>query len=183
MTIPPTNRILLLLLFPLLSASLVHAETIPGLGTASFPTSTHSATAAHEFARGLLLLHLFEYDDAAASFIAAEKADPAFAMAYWGEAMTFNHPVWNEVDVQAGQAALAKFAPTQEARAQRIADPRERAWFSTVEILYSGAGSKPESNLSSVDLPQPDGPSTAMNSPSSRSKLSGPRASSGPRLV
>jgi tetratricopeptide (TPR) repeat protein len=144
MTIPPTNRILLLLLFPLLSASLVHAETIPGLGTASFPTSTHSAAAAHEFARGLLLLHLFEYDDAAGSFIAAEKADPAFAMAYWGEAMTFNHPVWNEVDVQAGQAALAKFAPTQEARAQRIADPRERAWFSTVEILYSGGGSKPE---------------------------------------
>jgi tetratricopeptide (TPR) repeat protein len=144
MTIPPTNRILLLLLFPLVSTSFVRAETIPGLGTASFPTSTHSSAAAHEFARGLLLLHLFEYDDAASSFVAAEKADPAFAMAYWGEAMTFNHPVWNEVDVQAGQAALAKFGPTQEARAQRIADPRERAWFSAVEILYSGAGSKPE---------------------------------------
>ena len=65
-------------------------------------------------------------------------------MAYWGEAMTFNHPVWNELDVQAGQAALAKFGPTPEARAQRIADPRERAWFSAVEILFSGAGSKPE---------------------------------------
>src|SRR6202167_4721977 len=144
MTIPPTNRILLLLLFPLVSTSFVRAETIPGLGTASFPTSTHSSAAAHEFARGLLLLHLFEYDDAASSFVAAEKADPACASAYWCEAMTCNHQVWNEVDVQAGQAALAKFGPTQEARAQRIADPRERAWFSAVEILYSGAGSKPE---------------------------------------
>jgi len=94
--------------------------------------------------RGLPLLHVFEYEDASRSFIAAEKADPGFAMAYWGEAMTFNHPVWNELDVQAGQAALAKFGPTPEARAQRIADARERAWFSAVEILYSGAGSKPD---------------------------------------
>ena len=144
MTMPRRNGISLLLTFLLVSTFFVRAETIPGLGTATFLTSTRSAAAEHEFMRGLLLLHLFEYDDAANSFIAAEKADPDFAMAYWGEAMTFNHPVWNEVDVQAGQAALAKFGPTPDARTQRIADPRERAWFSTVEILYSGVGSKPE---------------------------------------
>jgi tetratricopeptide (TPR) repeat protein len=144
MTIPRTNRILPLLTWMLICTSFVLAETIPGLGTATFPTSTHSADAEREFMRGLLLLHLFEYDDACRSFIAAEKADPGFAMAYWGEAMTFNHPVWNQLDVRAGQAALAKFGPTPEARAQRIADPRERAWFSADEILYSGAGSKPE---------------------------------------
>jgi tetratricopeptide (TPR) repeat protein len=144
MTIPPTNRILLLVLSLLMCTSLVCAERIPGLGTATFPTSTHSAAAAHEFMRGLLLLHLFEYEDAASSFVAAEKADPGFAMAYWGEAMTFNHPVWNEADVEAGQAALAKFAPTPEARARRVADPRERTWLTAVEILYSGAGNKPE---------------------------------------
>jgi len=144
MTIPRTNRILLLLTCMLICISFVRAETIPGLGTATFPTSTHSADAEREFMRGLLLLHLFEYGDASSSFVAAEKADPGFAMAYWGEAMTFNHPVWNQLDVPAGQAALAKFGPTPEARAQRIADPRERAWFSAVEILYSGAGSKPE---------------------------------------
>ncbi|MFZ0305166.1 MAG: hypothetical protein WAL75_20920 [Terracidiphilus sp.] len=143
MTFPRTNKtlLLLILLFPPL---FVRAETITGLGTAAFPVSTHSAAAAHEFMSGLLLLHLFEYDDAASSFIAAEKADPGFAMAYWGEAMTFNHPIWNELDVRAGQAALAKFAPTAEARAQRIADPRERAWLSAVEILFSDLGSKPE---------------------------------------
>src|ERR1700689_2983328 len=112
-----TNRILPLLALLLLSTSFVRAETVPGLGSATFPTSTHSAAAAREFMRGLLLLHLFEYDEAARSFFAAEKADPGFAMAYWGEAMTFNHPVWNQVDVQAGQAALAKFAPSPEARA------------------------------------------------------------------
>lgn len=144
MTVPRTDKTLLLLLAVLVSLPIVRAETISGLGTATFPTSTRSTVAARAFMRGLLLLHLFEYDDAANSFVAAERADPGFAMAYWGEAMTFNHPVWNEVDVRAGQAALAKFGSAPEARAQRIADPRERAWFSTVEILYSGAGSKPE---------------------------------------
>jgi tetratricopeptide (TPR) repeat protein len=144
MTIPLTNRILLLLTYMLICTSFARAETILGLGTATFPTSAHSADAEREFMRGLLLMHLFEYGDASSSFVAAEKADPGFAMAYWGEAMTFNHPVWNQLDVQAGQAALAKFGPTPEARAQRIADPRERAWFSADEILYSGAGSKPE---------------------------------------
>jgi tetratricopeptide (TPR) repeat protein len=143
MTFPQSRLIWLVLLIPPFTTS-IRAETIQGLGTATFPTTAHSATAAHEFIRGLLLLHLFEYDDAAGSFIAAEKADPDFAMAYWGEAMTLNHPVWNELDVHSGQAALAKFGPTPEARAQRIADPRERAWFSAVEILYSGKGSKPE---------------------------------------
>jgi hypothetical protein len=38
------------------------------------------------FVRGVLLLHSFEYDDAIAAFREAEKADPGFAMAYWGEA-------------------------------------------------------------------------------------------------
>ena len=123
---------------------LSRAETVPGLGTATFPTSTHNVKAQQEFMRGLLLLHVFEYPDAAKAFQAAEKLDPGFAMAYWGEAMTFNHPVWNELDVSAGQAALGKFGATPEARAGRIADPRERAFMDSVEILYSGKGTKPE---------------------------------------
>lgn len=133
-----------LLLLVSVSVSLLRAETIKGLGTASFPTSTHSAVAQEDFIRGLLLLHLFEYQDAAKSFVAAEKIDPAFAMAYWGEAMTFNHGVWNQVDVGAGQTALARFGPTPEARARRISDPCERAYMQAVESLYSGKGSKRE---------------------------------------
>lgn len=120
------------------------AQTIPGLGTATFPTSTHSAAAQTDFIRGLLLLHAFEYPDAAKSFRAAEKIDPGFAMAYWGEAMTYNHPVWNQVDVSAGQAALGKFGAMPEARERRIVDPRERAYMAAVEILYSGTGTKRE---------------------------------------
>jgi tetratricopeptide (TPR) repeat protein len=121
-----------------------HAQTIAGLGTATFPTSTHSPEAQTDFIRGLLLLHVFEYDDAAKAFQSAQKIDPTFAMAYWGEAMTYNHPVWNELDVPAGQAALNKLASTPEARAALIADPRQRAFLAAVEILYTGKGTKPE---------------------------------------
>jgi tetratricopeptide (TPR) repeat protein len=128
-----------------------HAQTIPGLGTATFATSTSSAAAQTDFMHGLLLLHVFEYEDAAKWFRAAEKIDPGFAMAYWGEAMTFNHPVWNEVDVKAGQAALKKFGVTPEARAQRIQDPRERAYMAAVEILYSGTGTKRERDAQYAD--------------------------------
>ena len=125
-------------------ASLLRAQTIPGLGHVTFPTSTQSAVAQSDFIRGLLLLHLFEYEDAVKSFVAAENADPGFAMAYWGEAMTFNHPVWNQVNVRAGRAALEKFGATAEERAGRIADLRERAYMSAVEILYSRNGDKRE---------------------------------------
>src|SRR5687768_6813815 len=43
------------------------------------------------FKKGLLLLHSFEYVDAAEEFQKARKSDTDFVMAYWGEAMTHNH--------------------------------------------------------------------------------------------
>ena len=121
-----------------------HPVAIAGLGSAAFPTSTRSAEAQAAFLRGLLLLHVFEYTSAAEQFRRAEELDPAFAMAFWGEAMTANHPVWNQVDVPAGQAVLRRFAPTSEARRARISDVRERAFVSALELLYDGSGTKRE---------------------------------------
>ena len=144
------SSLLLILLIPSICCAKAAAnqtarpQIISGLGTAAFSTSTRSPEAQTDFIRGLLLLHVFEYDDAARAFQSAQKIDPAFVMAYWGEAMTHNHPVWNELDVPAGQAALNKLAPTPEARAALIADPRQRAFLATVEILYDGKGTKPE---------------------------------------
>ncbi len=119
-------------------------QTIRGLGTTAFPTTTRSLEAQSAFMRGLLLLHLLEYSSAADSFVSAQKLDPGFGMAYWGEAMTFNHGVWNQVSADAGKAALVKFAPTPEARAARMPDPRERSYLAAVEFLYDGAGTKAE---------------------------------------
>lgn len=113
-----------------------------GLGTLVFPTSTRSSEAQVAFIRGALLLHLFEYDDAAAAFQQAEKLDPGFAMAYWGEAMTYNHGVWNQVDATAGRAALQKLGATPQARAAKAPTAREKDYLAAVEILYDGQGSK-----------------------------------------
>ncbi|HEX5961448.1 MAG TPA: hypothetical protein VFY97_09420, partial [Rhodanobacteraceae bacterium] len=119
-------------------------RTIVGLGTATFPTSAKSDAAQTAFIRGLLLLHLFEYPAAAKAFEQAEQLQPDFAMAYWGEAMTYNHGIWNELDAGAGRAALAKLGSTSAARAAKARTAREKAYLTAVEILYSGQGTKQE---------------------------------------
>lgn len=111
------------------------------LGTIYFPTSG-SSTAQPHFVRGVLFLHSFEYDSAAAEFRKAQYEDPAFAMAYWGEAMTYTHPVWDEQDMNAARAALARLDSSAQARRAKAKIPREAAYFNAVEILY-GNGTKP----------------------------------------
>ena len=60
----------------------------------------------------MLLLHSFEYDDAIAAFKEAQRIDPAFAMAYWGEAMCYNQSLWYNESVEKARAVLAHLAPT-----------------------------------------------------------------------
>jgi len=88
------------------------------LGTARFANSG-AASAQPAFLRGLLLLHSFEYQSARQAFLQAEKTDPGFAMAYWGEALTYNQTLWREQDLEAARAALAKLAPDPEGRAAK----------------------------------------------------------------
>ncbi len=122
-------------------AALPLAAQAPRLGTAEFPTSG-ARTARPDFLRGLLLLHSFEYEDAAAAFRAAQAKDPGFAMAYWGEAMTFNHGLWNEQAPDSARAVLARLGPTPAARSAKAGTARERAYLAAVEQLY-GEGPKP----------------------------------------
>jgi hypothetical protein len=110
------------------------------VGTVAFPNSG-APTAQTAFLTGLAQLHNFEYDSAATFFREAERADPGFAMAYWGEAMTFNHAVWMQQDRAAALAALAKLGPTREARLSKAPTAREKDYLGAAEILY-GAGEK-----------------------------------------
>ena len=112
----------------------------PRLGTMDFPTSWAPAARA-PFIRGVLLLHSFEYGDAARAFREAQRLDSGFALAYWGEAMTYTHPVWNEQDGNAVRAALQRLAATRDARRAKASTRREQAYLDAVEILY-GDGSK-----------------------------------------
>ena len=119
------------------------------LGVIDFPTSG-SAAAQPLFIKGVLLMHSFEYDDAREAFIEAEKADPSFAMAYWGEAMTFNHPVWQRTSPDMAKAALNKLAATADARRAKAPTEREKDWLGAVERLY-GPGDKLARDLAYAD--------------------------------
>jgi tetratricopeptide (TPR) repeat protein len=95
------------------------------------------------FQRGLLLLHSFEYSAARVEFQKAENLDPAFAMAVWGEALTYNHTLWHEQDTTAARTVLAKLGSTQEERSARGRTERERDYLASLEKLY-GPGDKAE---------------------------------------
>jgi tetratricopeptide (TPR) repeat protein len=110
------------------------------LGTITFPNSG-APTAQADFIRGVLWLHSFAYEDAIDAFRAAQKIDPSFALAYWGEAMAFNQPLWFFEEAPQGRAALAKFGATPEARAAKAKTPREQMYLAAVEALY-GSGEK-----------------------------------------
>jgi tetratricopeptide (TPR) repeat protein len=111
------------------------------LGKISFPNSGAAAAQA-DFIRGVAWLHSFGYEDAIDAFRAAQQKDPGFALAYWGEAMSFNQPLWFSEDLAKAQAALLKLGSTAEARAAKAQTPRERLYLAAVDALY-GAGTKP----------------------------------------
>src|SRR5947209_7231062 len=134
-----------LALFGFLALSLVF--TVPAsaqseVGEVAFANSG-PLEAQEPFLRGLALLHNFEYPDAAEQFRKAEAVDPDFAMAYWGEAMTFTHPVWMQQDLDAARAVLGRLGATPEARLAKARTERERDYLRAVEVLY-GSGTKEE---------------------------------------
>ena len=101
------------------------------------PIPNSSSSPAHaDFVRGVAWLHSFGYEDAIDAFRAAQKTDPGFVMAYWGEAMSFSQPLWFFEEVDKGRLALAKLGATPEARIAKARDPRERGFMRAVEALF-----------------------------------------------
>ena len=108
--------------------------------------ATGAAEAQPAFLRGLLQLHNFEYPDARASFQEALAIDPDFGMAYWGEALTWEHTFWRRYDLEQSRAVLQRLGPTPEARAARMQTQREKDYLASIEILF-GEGTQDERNL------------------------------------
>ncbi len=129
----------MLVVVMLFAALPLFAQT--GAGDVAFANSG-APEAQDAFLHGLALLHDFEYEDAATSFRAAQKIDPDFAMAYWGEVMTYNHPLWLQQDRDAARAVLA--------RAPQAKTQRERDYLHAVEVLY-GDGTKEERDAKYAD--------------------------------
>ena len=107
-----------------------------GLGRAHMETSCALAVSA-DFDRALALLHNFWYARALKRFNWVLKNDPECAMAYWGAAMTYNHPFWDPPS-QADEAAA--WALGQKGLKARKASAREKLYLAAVAALYKDAG-------------------------------------------
>jgi hypothetical protein len=98
-----------------------------GLGSLQF-NATGPRDCQAQAREGLLLLHSFVYDEARAAFRKAEAAAPC-PIAFWGEAMTYDHPLWGEEDPDAARAALAKLP-------QARVSPLESGLIKAARALY-----------------------------------------------
>lgn len=122
---------LFLTLFILISCQ-EKKPAIDSLGDVNVTVSGNKNALPH-FEKGLLLLHSFEYEDAREAFQKAQKEDPEMPMAYWGEAMTYNHSLWQEQDYDAATTALAHL---DEIDLNKNSSQLEKDLIKAVHILY-----------------------------------------------
>ena len=133
--------------FLLLTPSFAQQEQNPvdhihGLGHVHMDTSCSPSVSA-DFDRALAMLHNFWFARALEAFKKVIQADPQCAMAYWGAAMTYNHPFW---DAPTREDESAAWAQVQKGRQTTKKTPREEMYLDAVAALYkdAGAGSKSE---------------------------------------
>jgi len=108
----------------------------PHLGHVRFPSSC-SAAAAADIERGVALLHSFWYEEAGKVFRDAATADSGCAMAYWGEATSLLHPLWQAPtaqDLRDGSSLVDR------ARAAHPPTPREQGYVEAIGAFYDDSG-------------------------------------------
>ena len=105
------------------------------VGSIDFPTSATGEAQQH-FLRGVAILHSFGWEQAKEQFQAAQRIDPDFAMAYWGESLTYNHPLVSRMDATEPSNVLERLAPTRAERAAKAPTNREKGFLEAVEILW-----------------------------------------------
>ena len=117
----------------------VECATVPepgdlrAAGKVEFPISCTPAVQS-EFSRGVALLHSFFYEEARRVFTFVAERDPKCAMAQWGIAMTWWHPIWTPPrpdEMSAGKAAIEK------AMALNAGTDRERGFITALNVYYN----------------------------------------------
>jgi tetratricopeptide (TPR) repeat protein len=106
-------------------------DEMEALGRVNFPTSCQGVAA--EFTRAVALLHSFGYEESRRGFEVVAAKEPSCAMAYWGIAMTWYHPIWappNAQELTAGAAAARKAAEL-DAKTER-----ERGYIAAIGAFY-----------------------------------------------
>jgi tetratricopeptide (TPR) repeat protein len=106
------------------------------VGAIDFPTSG-SPEAQQHFLRGVSILHSFGWKQAIEQFQEAQRLDPDFAMAYWGETLCYNHPLFgNPPDDDNPRAVLRRLGATPDARLAKAPTDREKGFLGAVEVLW-----------------------------------------------
>jgi len=105
------------------------------LGTVNFPTSC-TASQQKAFERGVALLHDFWYDKAEQQFKEIIAADPTCAIAYWGEAMSLWHQIWDRPNAATLQRGLALVQKGQKLGAET---QRERDYLNALAEFYQNS--------------------------------------------
>jgi tetratricopeptide (TPR) repeat protein len=115
-----------------------HAQPVSTekLGTVSFPTSC-AASQQKAFERGVALLHDFWYDKAEQQFKDVIAADPDCAIAYWGEAMSIWHQIWDRPGAATLQHGLEL---VQQGQKLGPKTQRERDYLDALALFYQNSG-------------------------------------------
>jgi tetratricopeptide (TPR) repeat protein len=123
---------LLLAVAALPLAAQTHAHTdAEHLGTVSFATSCAPASQT-SFNRGVALLHDFWYEEAQSQFDKIAVADPACGMAYWGQAMSGFHQIWDRPNEKISAAAWAELQKVPAT----FGTPREREYIAALSTFF-----------------------------------------------
>jgi predicted Zn-dependent protease len=113
-----------------------HEHPVPEkLGTVNFPISC-SASVQKQFERAVALLHSFAYSAAEKAFRDVATADPKCAMAHWGIAMTYFHPLWPPPLPE--ETAVRGREEIERAR-QLGGSDREREFIEALSFIYENA--------------------------------------------
>jgi len=105
------------------------------LGTVHFSISCAGQQAAFE--RGVALLHTFWYEQAAAQFQQIAAQDPQCAIAYWGQAMSIFHQIWDRPNDATRKKGLELVQKGQKIGAKT---QRERDYIDALAVFYSNTG-------------------------------------------
>lgn len=102
------------------------------LGQVHFPTSCAPGVQ-QTFEKGVALLHSFQYEAADQAFKRAASDDPQCAMAYWGQAMSLWHALWDRPDaatLKTGREDLEKASSLNATTA------REREYIAAAQTFF-----------------------------------------------
>ena len=117
------------------------------IGTFEFPTSA-SGEAQRHFTLGVGYLHSFGWKQARTEFRKAQEIDPNFALAYWGESLTYNHPLIPVLqDPDSPQDTLNRLGSTSEERLSKAPTNREKGFLRAAEAFAFTEGSLGDKRL------------------------------------